>query len=114
MINQTLNKLHSMNLKAMEEEYRRQLELSISNSLSFDERLVMMVDAQWLAKANSRLKRLLREANLGNPSASLEDLNYDPKRNLDKATIARLSDCTWIKEGKNLIITGLPARAKLT
>ncbi len=72
MINQTLNKLHSMNLKAMEEEYRRQLELSISNSLSFDERLAMMVDAQWLAKANSRLKRLLREANLGNPSASLE------------------------------------------
>jgi len=67
MINQTLNKLHSMNLKAMEEEYRRQLELSISNSLSFDERLAMMVDAQWLAKANSRLKRLLREANLGNP-----------------------------------------------
>lgn len=43
MINQTLNKLHSMNLKAMEEEYRRQLELSISNSLSFDERLAMMV-----------------------------------------------------------------------
>jgi len=105
MINQTLNKLHSMNLKAMEEEYRRQLELSISNSLAF-ERLAMMVDAQWLGKANSRLKRLLREANLGNPSASLEDLNYDPKRNLDKATIARLSDCTWIKEGKNLIITG--------
>jgi len=112
MINQTLNKLHSMNLKAMEEEYRRQLELSISNSLSFDERLAMMVDAQWLAKANSRLKRLLREANLGNPSASLEDLNYDPKRNLDKATIARLSDCTWIKEGKNLIITGATGTGK--
>jgi len=112
MINQTLSKLHSMNLKAMEEEYRRQLELSISNSLSFDERLAMMVDAQWLAKANSRLKRLLREANLGNPSASLEDLNYDPKRNLDKATIARLSDCTWIKEGKNLIITGATGTGK--
>ncbi len=36
MINQTLNKLHSMNLKAMEEEYRRQDELSISKSLNFD------------------------------------------------------------------------------
>ena len=54
MINQTLNKLHSMNLKAMEEEYHRQLELSIITL--FDERLAMMVDAQWLAKANSRLK----------------------------------------------------------
>ena len=62
MINQTLNKLHSMNLKAMEEGHRRQLGLSISNSLSFDERLAMMVDAQWLAKANSRLKKVTKRS----------------------------------------------------
>jgi len=62
MINQTLHKLHSMNLKAMEEEYHRQLELSINNSLSFDERLAMMVDAQWLAKANSRLKKVTKRS----------------------------------------------------
>ena len=63
MINRTLNKLtadcgpqgHGRGIPA-------QLELSISNSLSFDERLAMMVDAQWLAKANSRLKRLLKRS----------------------------------------------------
>ena len=49
MINQTLNKLNSMRLRAMEEEYRRQIELSVNSTLSFDERLAMMVDAQWLA-----------------------------------------------------------------
>ena len=112
MINQTLNKLNSMNLKAMEEEYRRQIELSVNNTLSFDERLAMIVDAQWLAKANSRLKRLLKQANLRDASASLEDINYDPRRNLDKATIARLADCTWIREGKNLIITGATGTGK--
>ena len=112
MINQTLNKLNSMRLRAMEEEYRRQIELSVNSTLSFDERLAMMVDAQWLAKANNRLKRLLKQANLRDPSANLEDINYDPKRNLDKATIARLSDCTWIKEGKNLIITGATGTGK--
>jgi len=101
-----------MKLKAMEEEYRRQIELSVNNNLSFDERLAMIVDAQWLAKANSRLKRLLRQANLRDPSANLEDINYDPRRNLDKATIARLANCTWIKEGKNLIITGATGTGK--
>jgi DNA replication protein DnaC len=81
-------------------------------TLSFDERLAMIVDAQWLAKANSRLKRLLKQANLRDASASLEDINYDPRRNLDKATIARLADCTWIREGKNLIITGATGTGK--
>ena len=62
MINQTMDKLISMRLHAMEQEYRRQTELSANNALSFDERLAMLVDAQWLAKANSRLRRLLKEA----------------------------------------------------
>ena len=112
MINQTLDKLNGMKLRAMEREYRRQTELSANTALSFDERLAMVVDAEWLAKANNRLKRFLREANLREPSANLENINYDPRRNLDKTTIARLADCTWIKEGKNLIITGATGTGK--
>ncbi len=112
MINQTLDKLASMRLRAMQEEYQRQIELPANAALPFDERFAMIVDAQWLAKANKRLKRLLREANLREPSANLEDINYAPSRNLDKSTIARLADCSWIKEGKNLIITGATGTGK--
>jgi DNA replication protein DnaC len=46
------------------------------------------------------------------PSANLENINFDHKRNLDKTTIARLADCSWIKEGKNLIITGAAGTGK--
>ena len=112
MINQTLDKLNSMKLRAMEQEYRRQSELPASAALSFDERLAMIVDAQWLAKQNNRLQRLLREADLRDPSACLEDINFDSKRNLNKATIASLADCAWIKEGRNLIITGATGTGK--
>lgn len=112
MINQTLDKLNGMKLRAMEQEYRRQMELPANSALSFDERLAMIVDAEWLSKANNRLQRFLREANLRDPAANLEDINFDPKRNLDKTTIARLADCSWIKEGKNLIITGATGTGK--
>lgn len=112
MINQTLSKLASMRLRSMEQEYRRQIELPANVALPFDERLAMMVDAEWLSRANKRLKRLLREANLREPAANLEDINYDPRRGLDKTTIARLADCSWIKEGKNLIVTGATGTGK--
>lgn len=112
MINQTIDKLSSMKLRAMEQEYRRQIELPASTALPFDDRLAMMVDSEWLAKANNRLQRFLREANLREPSANLENLNFDPKRNLDKAAIVRLADCTWVKEGRNLIVTGATGTGK--
>jgi DNA replication protein DnaC len=112
MMNQTLDKLNSMKLRAMEQEYQRQIELPANAALSFDERLAMIVDAEWLAKANNRLQRFLRKANLREPSANLENINFDHKRNLDKTTIARLADCSWIKEGKNLIITGATGTGK--
>lgn len=112
MINQTLGKLNSMRLRAMEQEYQRQIELPANAVLPFDERFAMIVDSEWLARANNRLKRFLREANLREPSANLEDINFSPTRNLDKSTIARLADCSWITEGRNLIITGATGTGK--
>lgn len=106
MIGSTCEKLRELRLPAMVAEYRRQMELPASQSLSFDDRLAMMVDAECLARFNKRLKRLIRQANLRESGACLEDLNYDPRREIDKNLVARLSDCVWIREGKNMIITG--------
>jgi len=106
MVNSTCEKLRELRLPAMVAEYRRQMELPATQGLSFDDRLAMMVDAECLARFNKRLKRLIRQANLREPSACLADINYDPRRELDKNLVARLSDCVWIREGKNMIITG--------
>jgi len=46
MTNQTLDKLSGMKLSAMEQEYRRQMELPAMQALSFDERMAMLVDVQ--------------------------------------------------------------------
>jgi DNA replication protein DnaC len=68
----------------MEQEYRRQLELPSMSELSFEERLAMLVDAEWLSRRNKKLNRLLKAANLRDPEACLEDVDYAPSRKLER------------------------------
>ena len=109
---QTLEKLTQMRLSAMGQEYRRQLESSDKNALSFEERFAMIADAQWLNQQNNRFKRLLKKANLRIKDACLEDLDYEPCRNLERGAVARLADMAWVYESRNLIITGASGTGK--
>jgi DNA replication protein DnaC len=109
---QTLDKLAQMRLTAMNQEYRRQLESSDKNALSFEERFAMITDAEWINRQNNRLKRLLGKASLRIQDACLEDLDFEPKRNLDRGVVARLSDMAWLYESRNLIITGASGTGK--
>ena len=43
----TMDKLHDMRLSVMARAYRDQEELPAASGLSFDERLAMIVDAEW-------------------------------------------------------------------
>lgn len=106
MINQTLEKLTGMRMSEMAQEYRRQMELPGMMDLPFEERLSLLVEAEWSTRMNKKLARLLRSANLRAPSACLEELDYAATRKLDKAQVTRLSDCNWVKEGRNVLVTG--------
>jgi DNA replication protein DnaC len=106
MVNQTIKQLLDMRLFAMETEFRRQTELPAMTSLSFEERLGLLVEAEWRKKNNAKINRMLKSAKLRCPDASLEDIDFDARRNLDSALIARLSDMSWISQGRNLFITG--------
>jgi len=106
MINQTYSKLVEMRLPAMEEELRRQMELPAMTELSFEERIGLLVEAEWRDRYNAKIKRLLKEAKLRCPSACLEDIDFAAERHLDKALVARLSDMSWLAQRLNLFITG--------
>jgi DNA replication protein DnaC len=106
MIQQTRQQLRELRLSAMEKAYSAQVELPASNALGFDERLALLVQAEWESRREKKLLRLLKAASLRDKSACLEELDFSPGRNLEKSMIANLSDCRWIRKGHNLLVSG--------
>ena len=103
---QTNEQLSEMKLHAMRLEYQRQQELPAIMDLDFDERFAMIVNEQYSARQDAKIRRLIKAANLREPTAHLANIDYDPVRKIKKADVARLSDCAWIKNGSKLSITG--------
>jgi DNA replication protein DnaC len=108
----TIEKLRTLRLDTMAQGYLEQREKSDLRELGFDERFGLLVDAEYLSRENKRLSRRLREAKLRLGQACLEDLDYSPKRELDKATVRQLATCRWIEEHHNVLITGLTGTGK--
>lgn len=103
---QTNEQLSEMKLHAMKLEYQRQQELPAMRELDFDERFSMIVNEQYSARRDAKIKRLIKAANLREPTAYLANIDFDPVRKIKKADVAHLSGCEWIINGANLIITG--------
>ena len=106
MTQQTRLWLRELRMPAMEKAYSGQLELPASDSLGFDERFALLVQAEVESRRDKKLSRFLKTANLKDKGACLEELDFSKSRNIDKSFIANLSDCRWIRKGHNLLITG--------
>jgi DNA replication protein DnaC len=101
--NPTVEKLKDMKLKAMAQMLKDPDPALIE--LSFEERFGMMVEKEWMARKNSRIKRLLYGASLG-MNACIEDIDYTADRKIDKKTIQTLSTCAFILQKLNIVISG--------
>jgi IstB-like ATP binding protein len=64
----TLDKLHALKLPVMAQAWTEQQRNAELHSLSFDERLGLLVDAEWLARENKRLARAVLRQYLIRPS----------------------------------------------
>ena len=107
MLNEpTLDKLKELRLGAFADAWLAQQADPDSASLGFDERLGLLVDAEWSARHNKRLARNLREAKLKFPNACIEDVDFPPRRQLDKTVVRQLATCKWIENHQSIVITG--------
>ena len=101
----TLDKLHQLRLTAMATALQEQRAIPDIQSLSFEERLGLLVDRELTARENRRLHTRLRQAKL-KQNACLEDLDQRTPRGLDLALITQLATGNWIREGLNCLILG--------
>jgi len=110
--NNTVSKLHEMKLSVIAAAFQRQLRENNFKEISFEERFGLLVDAEWTARKNNRLKRLVRNADYAFPSACLEDIEYHSDRQLDRGLITRLGTCNYVQECHNIIILGATGSGK--
>jgi DNA replication protein DnaC len=89
----------------MLESLQEQLQQPDMQSLSFEDRISLMIDREWWLRENNRIKNRLKNANL-RQTASMEDLDYEPSRGLSKAVMQTLSSCQWIREHQNILLVG--------
>ena len=103
---QTMEKLRGLRLEALGAAWTEQQKDPEMQRLAFDERMGLLIDAQWLNRENKRLGRALKEAKLRISSACVEGIDYPPRRELEKATVRQLATCRWVEEHQNIVITG--------
>jgi len=101
----TLEKMNQLKLHGMAQAFSATLQAGFAHQFTTDELIAHLIDAEWDTRFNRRLTRLLKLANLRH-QASLEQINFSQKRNLDKNIVLRLSAGDWIKKGDNVLITG--------
>ena len=101
----TIDKMHAMKMASLAEAFERVIRSPELAELSFEERVGMMIDAEHDAREQRKLTRRLRWARLRH-QASLEDVDWQSPRGLDRQVVLSLGRCGWIREHQNLLITG--------
>jgi DNA replication protein DnaC len=105
LLEQTVEKMNAMKLFGLRDALSEQLELSSYDSLSFEERVAMLVDREWTDRENRKLERRMKAAKLKIP-ASMEDIDYRASRGLDASLMRSLADCRWVTSHSTVLIVG--------
>ena len=98
-------KMSQMKLYGMQQAYHTLLEKNQYHSITNDELVNLLIQAEWEERENRKINRYLKSARF-RYQASIEEIDFSQNRNLDKSFILRLSDCSFIKRKEDLLISG--------
>lgn len=84
---------------------RESMDAPPDHTLSFEEKIGLMVDREWTDRENRRLARRIKDAKIGS-NVCMEDVYCEPARGVDKAVLRSFSSCHWVRAKQNVIIVG--------
>lgn len=107
----TLDKLKEMKLYGMYNTFKSSLENYSRNNMTIDKFVNMLVCNEWDERYNRHVNHLIKSAGFRLQS-SIEEIDYSVDRGLDKNLVERLADLSFIRERKNIFITGSAGTGK--
>lgn len=106
MMQQTLTQLRALKLDGFADALEEQLAQPGTTSLSFEERMSLLVDRETHWRDDRRRARLLKNAHLKYPQAAIEDLDTRSGRGIDGRALTGMALGDWVESGYSLLITG--------
>lgn len=106
IVQQTLTQLRALKLEGMAHAFEEQIALPTSTSLSFEDRVALLVEREAAHRNGCRLTRLLAKARLKCAQACLEDLDTRASRGLDARLITSLAHGEWVERAHTILISG--------
>ena len=104
--------LKTLRVPAMAEEFRKQALDPNADTDSFAARLSSMVEKEKESRYNNKFRKIIRKANLRYPDADIDQSIYEEGRRLNYSLIEKLAKGEWVKDRKNLLITGMTSSGK--
>ena len=112
MISQTLmDKLLQLRLPAFRDGLREQISNPQYAELSFEDRLLLLVELECNRRLDSRTRRRFKQAEFP-IMAMIEDLDFSPERKMDRRLVLELAQCSWIDKALNVIVEGATGTGK--
>lgn len=112
LIEATITKLREMHLGTMANALRDQIEDPLISSMPFEDRIGMLVDAEWSNRKSNKLIRLIKQASFADSSACIEDIEYLSDRNINREDMIRHGSCRYIQEHHNIVLLGATGSGK--
>ena len=107
----TLDQLNTLGLHGLAKGFKELEHKPEARSLDHAEWLGLLLEYELTLRRQKQFETRARVAKLRH-SASVEDVNYQTPRGLDRALFLKLSACDWIAERRNLLITGASGLGK--
>jgi DNA replication protein DnaC len=94
-----------MNLFGMHRAFKTSIESGKTDNYTPDEMAGHLIDSEWDDRKNRSIERQLKNARF-RYKASVEELQFEGERNIDKNQIMRFADCSFIGKYENILVTG--------
>lgn len=96
---------HELKVPTLRREYPALVRQATHDGWDYAELLVQLLEVEVLARRDSAVQRLLREARFPDPK-TLEQLDWEALQGVERAQVSQLASCEYLERGEDVVIAG--------